>query len=348
MKEKIIKFAPILIFIVLLAGTFFAWKVTSDVVLQESKNIFYQDSLKIKNLFQIKLNLYILVSEGLSGLVEVNSNINRDEWLTYIKKAKLLENNPGISSLNYVERVTNKNKKAFVENIRKDTSINPTDYPNFNIFPDGERDEYYVIKYIAPFKGRESALGFDLGSENKRLQIIKKMLNSGETLSTGKIILVTTQKPGFGFLVPINEKGTDLDNFEERKTNVKGFIYMVFRSEDLFKLIYGTTNPFPDIDFEIYESENLSVENLLHDQYPNYIISESTARPGLFVKDTLTVDKHNWVILISATDKFGLTASQKALPIIALGSGLIASFTFLGVYLYMKKQNRTISQSLKL
>lgn len=67
------------IFFVFLIATFFAWKVTSDIVQQESKNKFYQDSLNIQSLIQVKLKLYILGAEGLAGFVEESDNVRRDE-----------------------------------------------------------------------------------------------------------------------------------------------------------------------------------------------------------------------------------------------------------------------------
>lgn len=344
MKEKIIKGSPFLLFIIFLVSTFIAWRVTSDVVEQESKNIFYQNSLNIQNWVQAKLNLYTLGAEGLSGFIEGNDNVRRDEWLTYIKRVNLIEDYPGISSVNYVEKVESKNKKAFIESVRKDTSLNSKGYPDFNIYPDGERDEYFVIKYVEPFEGKEKALGFDLGSESKRLQALEKARDSGKTSSTGKITLVTTNAPGFGLLIPVyNTKINASSTPEERRINIKGFVYSVFRGDEMFKAAYRKVDLFPGVDFEIYDSENLSEENLLYDRNPSRKISESMTKPGLNAKETIIIDSQKWIILISATEGFSLTKSQEVLPTVVLISGLVFSFIFLGTYLHIQRRNRTPS-----
>ena len=101
-EEKIFQSVSVFVFVVLLVSTVIAWRITSNVAEQESKNIFYQDSLKIQNWAQVKLNLYILGAEALSGIFEERDDIRRDEWSTYIKKVRLIEDYPGISSINYV------------------------------------------------------------------------------------------------------------------------------------------------------------------------------------------------------------------------------------------------------
>ncbi|OGG26104.1 hypothetical protein A2960_03865 [Candidatus Gottesmanbacteria bacterium RIFCSPLOWO2_01_FULL_39_12b] len=332
-----------IIFLVFLAATLFAYKITSDVAQQESRNRFYQDSLKIQNWVQVKLNLYILGAEGLSGLMEGSDDVRRDEWSTYIKKVKLIKDYPGISSINYVEKVENNNKKAFVESVRKDTSLNPKGYPDFNIYPETDKAEYFVVKYIEPFEDREKALGFDLGSEDKRLQALERARNSGKASSTGKIILATTNAPGFGLLIPVyNSKINANSTTEERMVNIKGFVYAIFRGDEVFKAVYGKTDFFPNVDFEIYDSENLSEDNLLYDRNPIHKILESMGKPGLHTKETLVIDSQNWIILISATKGFSLTKSQEFLPITVLVSGLIFSFLFLGLFLRSFKQHLAI------
>lgn len=326
------------IFIVFLVATLFAYKITSDVAQQESRNRFYQDSLNIQSLIQIKLNLYILGAEGLAGFVEGTDNVKRDEWSNYIKKIKLIKDYPGISSVTYIEKVENKDKLAFIESVRKDNSLNPKGYPDFNIYPEEARDEYFVVKYIEPLAGNEKALGFDISSEPKRLLALKMARDSGKASSTGKIILATTKSPGFSFLIPIYKNGTNLNNPNERKINIKGFVYPVFRGDEIFKAAYGETDLFPGIDFEIYESENLSGDSLLYDHDPSYKISQAQIKPGLYAKQSMAIDNQSWVILMAAKEGFGLTKSQETLPMVVLISGLTFSCIFLGLFLRKFKQ----------
>lgn len=333
------------IFFVFLISTIVAWKITQSVAEQESKNRFYQSSLNIQSWVQIKLNLYILGAEGLSGLIEGSDNVRRDEWSTYIKKVNLIKDYPGISSINYVEKVENKDKLAFEESVRKDTSLNPKGYPDFNIYPDGERNEYFIVKYIEPLEGREKALGFDLGSESKRLKALERARDSGKASSTGKIILATTNSPGFGLLIPIYKTGTNLNNLEEKRTNIKGFVYPIFRGSEMFQAVYGKTDLFPNLDFEIYQNDNLTEKNLLYDHDSDLKISQINNQSRLITKETIKIDSQKWVILIATKDGLGLTKSQQLLPTVVLISGLSFSFVFLFLFIHRIKQDFSIKKS---
>lgn len=251
----------------------------------------------------------------------------------------MIKDYPGIASISYIEKVANKDKLAFVESVRKDTSLNPKGYPDFNIYPEGDKKEYFVVKYIEPLAGREEGLGFDVSSETKRLLALEIARDSGKASSTGKITLATTNAPGFSFLIPVYNNAKDLNSPNERKANIKGFIYPVFRGDAIFKAAYGETDLFPGVDFEIYESENLSGDSLLYDHDPSYKISQTQTKPGLYTKEALSVDSQSWVILIAAKEGFGLTKSQQFLPIIVLVSGLTFSFIFLGLFLRRFKQH---------
>ncbi len=324
------------IFFVFLVATFSAYKITLDVVQQESKNRFYQEVFELKNRLQTRFNLYTISINGLHGFVEAKGQVTRNEWSTYIKKLGIMEKYPGISSLIYVERVAKDSLNSFEKSVRNDTSLNPQGYPDFKVYPKTESDEYFVVKYIEPFEGKEKSLGFDLSSEEKRKKALEQSRRTGEITSTGKITNILTQKPGFGIFLPFYDTKMITQNSEsERTDNLRGFIYAAFRADEMFKTIIGQNDPFPNLDFEIYENDQLTAETLLYDHDPNHTISPS----HLQTKETLTIDSQTWVILICNKGGFSLTQSQQALPWIVLASGISISFIFLGLFLYRFKQH---------
>lgn len=286
----------------------------------------------LKNLLQTRFNLYILSINGLHGFVEAGGGlISRNEWSAYIKKLGVMEKYPGISSLLYVERVTKDSLFSFEESVRYDTSLDPNGFPDFKVYPQADKEEYFVVKYIEPFKGREKSLGFDLASEEKRRRMLEQSRRTGEVTSTGKITNIVTQKPGFAIFMPFYDTRYLIQNNEsERMNSLKGFVYATFRGEEMFKTILGQNDPFPNLDFEIYENDQTSEETLLYDHDPNHKIHKS----HLQTKETLVIDSQTWVILICNKGDPYLTKSQQFLPLAVLMSGLTFSFMFLGLFLY--------------
>lgn len=338
-KQNISLTLILAIFIALLASTIFAWNITKQVVEEETRNKFQYEVTEIQNWLQNRLNLYILSIEGVHGFVEANPNVKQSEWSIYVQQSGVIEKYPGISSLSYVERVKKDNLKSFTQSVIKDNSSNLPEYKNFKVHPISDKSEYFIIKYIEPLNGREKALGFDISSEEKRLPAIAKSSRSGEISSTGKIVISTTNKPGFTIIMPVYNINKIVNNTEEeRLNNLKGFISAGFRGEDMFKDVFGTKDLFHDLDFEVYDNGQFSNESLLYDYDPTQKITDLTKTPRLTAKETLRIDGQHWVISVASKDGFGLTKSQKILPTVVLISGIGFSFIFLGLFLYKFKQ----------
>ena len=94
-----------------------------------------------------------------------------------------------------------------------------------------QRDEYFPVYFVEPYKGNEIALGFDLGLDITRLQSLQQSRDTGEIVATARITLVQETKGQAGFIVfvPIYRKGSLLDSIEVRRENLEGFILGVFR-----------------------------------------------------------------------------------------------------------------------
>jgi CHASE1-domain containing sensor protein len=78
-----------------------------------------------------------------------------------------------------------KNKRQHEERLKKEG------FANYAIRPDGEREFYAPVAYIALFDVRnQKALGYDVFSEQTRREAIGKAIRSGEATITAKVKLV--------------------------------------------------------------------------------------------------------------------------------------------------------------
>jgi len=87
------------------------------------------------------------------------------------------------------------------------------------------RDAYYPVYYVAPLKGNEQAVGFDLGSNAIRLDAINAALRRGQPQATARITLVQEKANQAGFLVFIPVRSSS--------GAVRGFTLGVFRAGDM-------------------------------------------------------------------------------------------------------------------
>lgn len=309
-------------FLVSIGSTLFAWKITTDVVTYEANQLFLKEVSDIEIWIKERFNLYATAMYGLQAFWEASDEVTRAEWSTYVKNLRLTERYPGVSSIIYIEKVDKKDKDSFIRKVRNDKSIPDLNLSNFTFQPDEEKDTYFVVNYIEPLSGRENAFGIDFGREEKRLKALIEAQDTGKLTTTGRITLTTTEQPGFGILIPLY-KNQDLE----------GFATTIFRGNEVFNQIFGLEDPFPDLDFEIYDGGE-SEENLLHDHDPKQLIINSGFSPKLATKRTLALNGSDWILHVAAKPSFSLTKSQQQLPSIVLISGLTFSLGIFGLFLH--------------
>jgi PAS domain S-box-containing protein len=95
-----------------------------------------------------------------------------------------------------------------------------------------DRDEYFPVFFVAPLKGNEKALGFDLASDAVRRAAMLRSADSGALVATSKIRLVQEISDQYGFLVyrPVYEDGNAINR---RREALRGFALAVFRIGDI-------------------------------------------------------------------------------------------------------------------
>lgn len=167
---------------------------------------------------------------GLDGLL-VSGEVGRGEFQDYVGR---LEDTPGfdaIQALEYTRLVTRDEVSQFEAQVRSDTSLRDSGYPDFVVHPAGEFEDLFVVDYVEPLAGNESAFGFDLGSNPARREAVEKARDTGELVATAGINLVqdSTGATGFLLMLPVYIGETDDLGIDERREQFIGVVNGVFR-----------------------------------------------------------------------------------------------------------------------
>ena len=313
MKEKIVKVAPFIIFVVLLACTFGAWKSTQNLVDMETRQNFHQEVQVIKHWMQDRLNLYLPMALSMRIFLESSDNVTASEWSSYIQRLKLIDKYPATSSLTYIEWDRSRGENA------------------------------YIVKYVEPpsvLSENGEIIGTNVALDQTRLELFNSVRDEDPT-STGRVTLIATPKKGFEIILPVYQKGPNPVTVGERRAALKGFIQVEFAGNRLFQDIFDVVDS-TNLSFEVYQGQPDN-GNLLYEQGLDYLANNQNYKPMITTHDTFEFNSQTWYLLASTKPNFKLTPSQEKLPPIILGSGIVTSFIFLGTYLYMKKQNQTPS-----
>ena len=203
---------------------------------QRIKLQFDQDARDLSAAFKGGIQTYINALQSIESLYSASKIVERQEFQTFV--THILANHTGFQAIEWCPRILFPERKAFESSVQRegypDFQITERDARN-RILRAGERSEYVPVDFIQPYKGNESAFGYDLYSDGIRREAIERARDTGEVAATGRITLVQEQGNQFGFLAfaPLYRSGLPHATLDERRSNISGYALAVFRVEDI-------------------------------------------------------------------------------------------------------------------
>ncbi|NQV00817.1 MAG: CHASE domain-containing protein, partial [Parcubacteria group bacterium] len=351
MKQKIKKtklILPILIFIFSLALAIYAWKETKNFVEYQRQEQFNNAAKEIVIRTEDKLSEYVNILFGARALFSASTEVNRNEWNAYINSLPINERFPGMQALSFITRVLLEDKENFTEEVRNDTSLISEGYPNFIIYPEGDREEYYIVTYIEPFEGNEAAFGFDLFSNSSRRAGLEEAMDTNKPVATAPIRLVQEEGEQMGFLVflPVYKNNVLIETVEEKREALIGYISAVFRAGDLLSALLRNIDIAEGLNIDIFDStDDLGEKSKL----VSHNHGESSYQ-SMFVQDSdLDIAGRRWSLHFEDSSEFFPSSAEKLLPFTVLIAGLIFSvLVFFVLYSFSRTKLKATQLARKL
>lgn len=171
------------------------------------------------------------ILRGVAGLFSSSRTVDRDEFRTYVETQELPLYFPGIQAIGYVSLVPGQARQAFTNDHRRD-------FPNFAIFPPGERDSYAPVTFIEPMEARNARIiGFDMMTEPMRFAAAERARDEGTAVITDRLTLRQENGPdvqtGIVCFVPVYRSGMPLLDPEQRRAALLGWAYAALRIGDM-------------------------------------------------------------------------------------------------------------------
>lgn len=303
--------------------TIWVWRQAEETEIGHARQMFDLRTHELSGNIAERLQSYHQVLRGGVGLFAASNEVNREEWRRYVGQLNLARNFPGILALGVSRVVPHDRKAAFVRAIRAEG------FPDFDIFPPGDRDSYSPVTFVEPFSDRNRrAFGYDNYSDDSRRQAQDRARDSGETVITGRVMLLQGEEgnshAGLLMFSPIYTAGMPLASLQERRAALSGFVVGVFEVGDLMAGILGRSAR--DFDLHIYDGDTATPETLLYD-------SDSSQRANLsdFTRSlTSDIFGRRWTIQVEPTSVFqdGIDLSSARL---VLYSGMALSVMLFAV-----------------
>lgn len=196
-----------------------------------------------------KLALYEEILLAASGFVNVNGRQSIDDikWQKFTTDIQLEKRYPELMGLGLTDYIKSEDVARYSETVRQATAS------NFTITPTGIRPEYTAIRYLQPdTEANKHAVGYDMFSEPNRNQAMLFARDNGTFGLTQGVVAVQDQnrsdkKRPLSVLMyyPIFNQSTIPASVEERRQQLVGYVYLVFRVEDILNELKGSLAYYP-------------------------------------------------------------------------------------------------------
>ncbi len=195
---------------------------------------------------------------ALKAFFESSEEVTPDEFQTF--STQLLANDPITRALSWVPRVRASERADFERQIQQNG------YPLFFIYEANDdktqvvadtRKEYFPLAYMAPLVPYLSLLGFDLGTDPLRHNVIQSAGDSGKITASAPVHLLQGQGvlPAVLTLAPVYHPNLPLRTVEQRQQALKGVVVSAFEPNTRFAEIRAGLRPTHN-EFFVFDQES--------------------------------------------------------------------------------------------
>jgi len=217
----------------------------------------------------LETNVILTVNNlvSLGALYDASPDVEREGFDRFT--APLLARNPAIQALEWIPRVPKRSRHKCEEDARH------KGFPSFQfkqrlssgqMAAASQREEYFPVFFVAPFKGNEKALGFDLASDPVRRVALQSSADSGRLVATNRVKLVQETSDQYGFLVfrPVYRGGIEPPSIKGRREALTGFALAVFRIADIVEKAGAAPSSASRLHLAIFDCDANPGERLLY------------------------------------------------------------------------------------
>jgi len=255
------------------------------------------------------------------GLFRASGTVDRKEFAVFVASLDL---EPGIQGIGFALAVSAVDKDRHLAEIRSQG------FPDYQIRPLGDRERYSPVIFLEPFSGANlQAFGYDMLTDPLRQEAMEWAVETGLTSLTGKVHLVQDpqRQPAFLLFVPVFRNGTAIETPEDRRRNLVGWVYGLFRMSDFMHGVLAEVDK-QGLDIEIFDGP-VRAESLVFDRDG---ILHALAGSSDQASHTILFGGHTWTVVTRIMPELRARHRDTSATVLGLGSlvslllGMLALF----------------------
>ncbi|MES2206279.1 MAG: CHASE domain-containing protein [Pseudomonadota bacterium] len=309
--------------IIPLGLSFYAWKVASSSVYQQSYLEFESLAIENEKALLYRLNSYENVLLSAEGLINSSEFVSSEEWQHYVETLQIKKNFPGINGIGWIRPVQSTRLDDYLHDIRKNGGT------DLKIHPTTTAKPFYIITYIEPIQDNRHALGLNISFEKNRLEAADISRDTGTNAITKRIVLVQDDQKRAGFLLlhPVYYKSMPANTLDERRLALRGWVYAPFIAQNFVNDL--TKSLGYKLNLRIYDGEHESPDTLIY----NSSLTKTNAHPAFSIHKKLNILEQKWLLVWESTTIYEQLV-QNSSPQLILVGGLTFTILF-GLFLLL-------------
>ncbi|MBC8024500.1 MAG: CHASE domain-containing protein [Steroidobacteraceae bacterium] len=300
----------LLLLLLPLGLTFYAWKATTENNFQRGDAKFETLTIESEKALQNRLASYGSALLGAAGFVQGSAQVSSAEWRTYVETIKVRENFPGMNGIGWIEPVENEDISEFLADARVGA-------PGFRIHPDVRDIPRYVVRYIEPESTNHLALGLNIAFERERRTTAEFARDSGHAAITRPVVLVQDEQQTAGFLMlyPVYRQGAPTGSPNERRDALRGWACAPLIARNfLTDLTHSQRTAYR---VRVYDGATADAKALIFESE-----ARTGPRPRFVKRASLRIQQRHWLAVWESTEKFE-RSEDSANPLFILIGGLV-------------------------
>ena len=343
-RQQFKKYLPYLVLSILISLNIISWQIFTNHSMEKEERRFKEKVDATLQDITDRLKEYQMILQGGGGLFFAAKDVSREVWRAYIDYRQVGTFFPGIQGMGFSTIIRPDELESHIKSIRAEG------FPDYTVWPEGQRDEYTAIMYHESFDTRNlRVLGYDMFTESLRRTAMIRARDTG-TVSLSRIVPLVQElgqaiKPGFLLFAPVYSSNAIPESLNERRETIRGFVYAQLRMDDLMNGIFPKANHM--INFKIYNNSDISPFNLMYDSQVSPTQDENHS-PMFSVARTLDLHGHQWTLVFTSMPLFEAEVDRNTYMLIP-GGGFIISlliFLILGVMQNTSKRAESIARQM--
>lgn len=259
-----------------------------------------------------------LVLRGAAGLLDASEKVTRSDWSQYVQTLKIAENFASDFGIHYTQLLAPEELDRHIEQVRGEG------FPDYHVWPQGDRPFYTSVIFIEPLEGSNvSVLGYDMFSEPTRRAAMIQARDTGKAALSSKLRLQIEGdkdiQAGTLLYVPVYQANTALDTPAQRKEALIGWTYAAFRMDDMMQGILSDLQyrSKAEIALYLYDGDKINEQRLLHHNNA----TKPAAQSLFFQQRVINFNDRTWLLTFDYQQPKGIISYTSSW--ITLGVGLL-------------------------